>query len=130
MMTSITNNIITDLKTRIPSATTLREYPQTTGDFPYIIVTEGDLSVDVSTMDSGGFHYNNYEITLEIFTDGAGKINQATKIRGQIDDLLGGEYGLERIYSSAIPNMGDLNVYRYRMTYVGKLDKNKTIFRR
>ena len=81
MMTSITNNIITDLKTRIPSATTLREYPQTTGNFPYIIVTEGDLSVDVSTMDSGGFHYNNYEITLEIFTDGTGKINQATKIR-------------------------------------------------
>lgn len=130
MMSSITNNIITDLKTHIPSATTLREYPQTTGDFPYIIVTEGNLSVDGSTMDSGGFHYNNYEISLEIFTDGSGKINQATKIRGQINDLLGGEYGLERIYSNTIPNMGDLNVYRYRMTYVGKLDKNKTIFRR
>ena len=108
MMSSITNNIITDLKARIPNATTLREYPQTTGNFPYIIVTEGDLSVDVSTMDSGGFHYNNYEVTLEIFTYGIGKINQATKIRGQINDLLGGEYGLERIYSNAIPNMGDL----------------------
>lgn len=130
MMSSITNNIITDLKTHIPSVTTLREYPQTTGDFPYIIVTEGDLSVDGSTMDSGGFHYNNYEVSLEIFTDGSGKINQATKIRGQINNLLGGEYGLERIYSNTISNMGDLNVYRYRMTFVGKLDKNKTIFRR
>lgn len=130
MMSSITNNIITDLKTHIPSAITLREYPQTTGDFPYIIVTEGDLSVDSSTMDSGGFHYNNYDVSLEIFTDGTGKINQSNKIRTEINEILGVQYGLERIYSNAIPNMGDLNVYRYRMTYVGKLDKNKTIFRR
>lgn len=130
MMSSITNNIITDLKTHIPSATTLREYPQTNVNFPYIIVTEGDLSVDSSTMDSGGFHYNNYDVSLEIFTDGTGKINQSNKIRAEINEILGVQYGLERIYSNTIPNMGDLNVYRYRMTYVGKLDKNKTIFRR
>ncbi|HZK00946.1 MAG TPA: hypothetical protein VFC79_13095, partial [Tissierellaceae bacterium] len=29
-----------------------------------------------------------------------------------------------KVFSDSIPNMVDLNVYRYKMAYVGKLDKN------
>ena len=130
MMVSITNNIITDLKTKFPTTTILREYPLTNPKFPCIIVNEGDLSVDLESMDSGGYHYNNFEVSLEIFTIGTSKINQSNSIRNDINDLLGTGYGLQRIFSDSIPNLVDTNVYRYRLTYVGKLDKNKTIFRR
>ncbi|HZK00947.1 MAG TPA: hypothetical protein VFC79_13100 [Tissierellaceae bacterium] len=124
------NNIITDLKAKLPNTTILREYPLTNPKFPCIIISEGDLSVDLPSMDSGGYHYNNFEVVLEIYTTGTSKINQSDKIRINVNDLLGVEYGLQRVFSDSIPNMVDLNVYRYKMAYVGKLDKNKTIYRR
>lgn len=133
MIVSITNEIITKLKTEIPNLTILREYPQTTPKFPCVIISEGDLEVDIGTLDSGGYQYNNYEITFDLYTidDGTfGKIEIANKLRVEIDNILSGEYGLQRIGGNPIPNLGDVNIYRYRMTYIGKLDKNKTIYRR
>ncbi|HZJ99815.1 MAG TPA: hypothetical protein VFC79_07400, partial [Tissierellaceae bacterium] len=81
MIVSITNNIVTDLKTKYPDIPVLREFPQTNPKLPCIIVDEGDLAIDLGTMDSGGYHHTNYDITLEIYTNGSGKISKSNDIR-------------------------------------------------
>lgn len=105
------------------------EYPSTNAELPCVVVEEGNLTADITTFDSGGYQHTNYAITMDIYTDGTGRVGKAHKIRNDIDSILSGEYRLQRIFSDSIPNMGDLNVYRYRVTYIAKLDKNKTIFR-
>lgn len=106
-----------------------REHPSTGAELPCVVVDEGDLPTDMTSFDSGGFHHTQYTVTMDIYTEGTGKITKAHKIRNDIDSIMSGEYRLQRVFSDSIPNMGDLNVYRYRLSYICKLDKNKTIFR-
>lgn len=129
MITSITNIIITRLMDDLDNINIELEYPSTSAELPCVVVEEGNLTADITTFDSGGYHHTNYTITMDIYTDGTGRVGKAHKIRNDIDSILSGEYRLQRIFSDSIPNMGDLNVYRYRVTYIAKLDKNKTIFR-
>lgn len=108
----------------------MREYPSTKPNFPCVVVEEGNLPVARETRDSGGFHHTDYSVNIEIFTTGSGKINEMTKLREGIDGIMSGRYGLERILSQSIPNMADISIYRYRLTYVGRIDKNKIVYRR
>ena len=132
MIQSITNNILLDLREikGLDSKAILREIPQTNPNFPCIVVEEGNLSVSSESRDSAGFHHTNYELNIEIFTRGSGKINEMARLREDIDNIISGNYGLERVFSKRIPNMGDVSIYRYRLTYICKLDNNKIIYRR
>lgn len=129
MITNVTNHIVDELTKRLVGVDVVREYPDASVKFPCVVVEEGDLPADERTFDSDGYQHTMYNVSLEIFTEGTGKISRTTNIRSKVDELLSGEYKMRRVFSNAIPNMGDLNVYRYRMAYSCRLDKNNTIYR-
>ena len=129
MILNITNEIVNELDSKLSDVAVLREYPQTQPKFPCVIIEEGNLDIDLSSMDSGGYKYTNYELTLEIYTTGGTKISKCYEIRSKIDQLMSGQYRFQRIFSDRIPNL-DTNVYRYRMTFVGKIDENRVVYRR
>lgn len=128
MIVSITNEIVDKLESKLEDVVVLREYPDTRAELPCIIIEEGDLPADISTMDSGGYRHVNYSINLEIYTEGTARIKNSYEIRNKVDKILSKDFGLGRTYSKSIPNM-DINVYRYKMVFNGKLDENKTIYR-
>lgn len=133
MIVSITNNILTDLETKFtgqsPEINVVGDFPTTNPSFPIVVVEEGSISSDLDTFDSGGYNTVSYTVTIEIFTSGTGRKTASAKIRKQIQELLAGEYTLRLIQANSIPNFGDTTVHRYRMTYVGRLDENKRIYR-
>lgn len=129
MITDITNHIVDELTKKLVGVNVVREYPDNPAKLPCIVVEEGDLPVDERTFDSDGYNHTVYSVSLEIYVEGTGKISRTANIRNRIDELLSGQYKMRRTFSNAIPNMGDLNVYRYRMAYSCRLDKNNKIYR-
>lgn len=129
MIVDITNELITDIKKELPNIEVLSPHQYVTPKFPTITVEEDSNTGDVSTKDSSGFTHVNVSYSIEIFTEGNKKVSQAKDIRNRINDVISSGYGLTRGFSGPIPNYLDGSIYRYKMTYTGKINKNKTIYR-
>ena len=129
MIIDITNEMLTDIKNALTDAHVSTSQSPTTPKFPTVIVEELVNSDDLYTKDSSGFTHSNISYAIEIYTIGTTRMSQAKKIRNQINEIISNKYGIARTSSSPIPNYLDENVYRYRMSYSGKIGKNKTIYR-
>ena len=130
MIVDITNEILTDLKTTITDAKVLSSYQPTTTSFPVIVCEETDNVSDDNTKDSSGFTHCKITLSVEIYTNGPNRMSNAKTLRGAVDSILSDKYGLSRISQRPIPNFNDSDIYRYQISYVGSVDKNKKIFRR
>ena len=95
-----------------------------------MIVEELDNTSDSSTKDSSGIVYNNISYGIEIYTIGNARMSNAKSIRAVVDNLLINKFGLNRDFAKSIPNYADTRVYRYKMIYNGKIDKNLKVYRR
>lgn len=129
MIVDITNEILTDIKAALPEITVLSPHQFVTPNFPTIIIEELENTDDVSTKDSSGFVYANVSYSIEIYTVGSTRISEAKKIRNQINRIISEKYGLARKMSRSLPNYLDGDVYRYQLTYSGKISMTKTIYR-
>lgn len=131
MVVDITNEILTKIRTLLPNVSVLTSYPNnpTSTEFPFIIVEESDNSTDVSTRDSSGFNHSNIAFRIEIYTKGNKKMSDAKRLRNSIDSILSDELGLARGTPMVVPNFLDNTVYRYVLNYLGKIDKDKIIYR-
>lgn len=130
MIVDITNEILTDLKTTITDAKVLSSYQPTTTSFPVIVCEETDNVSDDNTKDSSGFTHCKITLNIEIYTNGPNRMSKAKTLRVVVDSILSDKYGLSRISQRPIPNFNDSDIYRYQISYVGSVDKNKKIFRR
>lgn len=130
MIVDIFNEVYTELKNEIPNANVLNDYPFKVSKFPTIVIEELDNTVDGNTVDSSGFNHTNISFRIEIFTKGNRKLSDSKKLRKSIDDIMSGKYGMERIGNNRIKNFIQDEIERLQLTYVGKLDKNKRMYRR
>lgn len=130
MIVDITNDILTQIKLGISEATVLSAYPSTSPVFPCIIVEELSNNSVPTTIDSGGEHYCDVSIEINIFTDNPQtKMSDAKALRNKVDAIVS-QYKLNRDFSSTTPNYADGNIYRYTMRYSAIVDSNKVIYRR
>lgn len=129
MVVDITNEIITKLKTKLVGVQVISNYQNLLANFPTVLVEEMDNSAYLPTKDSGGFQHSSIAYSFEIYTKGSKKISDAKKLRNKIDELMTDEYGMTRGRPTVIPNYLDNEVYRYKLTYTGLIDKNKKIYR-
>lgn len=129
MIVDITNEVLTDIKAKLNNVTVLSSYQSNISKFPVVVVEELDNSAYLDTKDSAGFQHSNIAFTIEIYTKGNQKMTDAKKIRNDIDEVMSEEYGMTRGRPVTIPNYLDNSIYRYKLTYTGKIDRNKTIYR-
>lgn len=127
MIIDISNELLTDLKLELNNV--LTSYPSSTPNLPCVIVEETSNTIDGATKDSSGAKYCNIEYSVEIFTDGNRRMSEAKRIRGIVDSIISAKYGMIRVVGQSVPNYLDENVYRYVLKYIGKINKNKVIYR-
>lgn len=129
MIIDITNELFTDIKNELVGMNVLSSYQSTVSKFPTIIIEEIDNSHYRNSKDSSGFQHSNIAYSIEIYTTGTRRMTEAKKIRNRIDNVISGKYGLTRGTPIVVPNYLDGNIYRYKLTYSGLIDKTKTIYR-
>lgn len=130
MIVDITNEILTDLKNTITDAKVISSYQPTSTVFPVIVCEETDNVSDETTKDSSGFTHCKITLSIEIYTNGPNRMSKAKALRSSVDAIVSDKYGLSRISQQPVPNFNDSDIYRYQISYVGSVDKNKKIFRR
>ena len=129
MIIDVTNEVLTRLKTELTGIDVVTSYPNYSPDFPIVTLTESSNITDRGTIDSSGQTHSYISLEVEIYTIGSRRMSKAKEIRTQIDTVLSGEYRMIRTFSNAIPNFLDTNVYRYKLIYSFRIDKEKTIYR-
>ena len=129
MIVDITNEIYTVLKQALTGVTVLEAYPSTVPTFPCIVVEEMQNLSDEETKDSSGFHYSRIALEINIFSNAENKISQVKNIRKQINDILNGNYKMNRDDARPVPNYADDNIYRYVLRYSAMVDSSRTIYR-
>lgn len=130
MIVDVTNEVYTTIKNTLVGVTVLSAYPSTTPIFPCVIVEEISNITDLDTVDTSGEHYSNVSIEINILSNSQNKISEVKGLRGQIDDIMSGQYRMNRGFAGVTPNFIDSSIYRYTMRYSFKVDSNKTIYRR
>ncbi|HZJ99728.1 MAG TPA: hypothetical protein VFC79_06965 [Tissierellaceae bacterium] len=130
MIVDVFNEIFTKVKTELAGINVIADYPFKVSDFPTVVVEEMENATDMRTFDSSGYNHSNVTFRIEIFTTGSNKLSNARNIRGRVDSIMSGDYGMERIASNRIKNFVQDEIERLQLTYVGKLDKNKRMYRR
>lgn len=130
MIVDIFNEVYTKLKTTITTATVLVEYPESDPLFPCIIIEEVSNITDTETVDTSGETNNLIAFDVNIFSDAINKRTICRNLRNAVDAIMADEYGMERLDTGAIPNYGNLNIYRYNIRYNCKVNQNKVINRR
>lgn len=130
MIVDITNEILTSLKTTLSPIKVTSSYQPTSNTFPIVVCEETDNTDHQQSKDSSGFNHCDITINIEIYTNGPNRMSEAKSIRSTIDSVISGSCGLARISQRPVPNFNDSDIFRYQITYVGVVDKNKQIYRR
>ena len=130
MIVDITNEVYDIIKKALPNVTVLQEFPETTPEFPCVIVSDDGYTSEPDTYDTSGEHYNMGTLTFDIFSNKKNKISECKGIRTDIDTIMSGTYGMERSFDDATPNYLDSRIYRRTLKYDFKIDKDKNIYRR
>lgn len=117
------------IRLELEDVNVLSSYQPSTARFPTVIVEELDNSAFINTKDSSGFQHSSIAFSVEIYTTGNGRMSEAKSIRNKIDKVMSGDYGMTRGVPQILPNYLDDSIYRYRLTYTGLIDGNKTIYR-
>lgn len=129
MIVDIYNEVFTKLKTEIPTANILPEYPIGAPIFPCIIVEEKSNNSLLNTVDTSGENHNVLSFEINIFSNAENKRSVCRELRIKVDSIMSDLYGMNRTNSMPVPNYSDLNIYRYMLTYGCTIDKNKKIYR-
>lgn len=130
MIVDITNEVYTNIKTTITNATVLPSYPSGDPTFPLITVDELINTTNQNTIDTNGEKYNDVTFEINIFSNSPTKVTEVKLFRGQVDEIMSGQYRMTRGFSGQTPNVMDTNIYRYTLRYTCTIDQNKMIFRR
>lgn len=130
MVVDIFNEVFTAVKTQLSNYNVVSHYPESTPEFPCVVMEElSNLAVD-GTTDTSGEKYNELSFEVNIFTTGAEKSSKAKELRNVVDAILGDFYGMNRDYSGTMPSFLDNNIYRYTIRYSCVVDKDKKLYRR
>lgn len=130
MIVDIFNEVFTKLKTELVNASVETDFNTNSTNYPIVTIAEKGNTDDPSTKDSSGYTYNIQMYQIDIFTIGDLKVSTAKELRNQIDDIMSGEYGMQRTYGDATPNFLDKSIYRYTLRYDFLIDKETTIYGR
>lgn len=129
MIIDVTNEVFTNIKSKLTGITVLTSYPSTTPTFPCVLVEELSNTNYPRSNDSAGEHHNSVTLEINIFSDSQNKVSEVKSIRNQIDELMSNTYNMNRTFSGTVPNFLDTNVYRYILRYTFVIDSNKQIYR-
>lgn len=130
MIIDISNEVFTNLKTNISTASVYMGYPEQTPSFPCVTFDDLPNTTPIDLIDSGGEKFNNIGFEVNIFTVGLTKKSDAKALRSAVDSIMSGTYGMNRTFDSPTPNFVDLNVYRHSLRYTAVVDSSKKIYRR
>ena len=129
-MIDITNEILTKLKGGVTSATVVASNQSNVTSFPRIVIVESSNVIDLDYLDSSGEYISTIAFDINIYTKGNTRMSKAKKLKIEVDDIMSGFYGLNRLFSGEVPNYLDTDIYRYTLKYNGNVTKNKLIYRR
>ena len=130
MIVDIFNEVLSVVKTHVSPIKVLSHYPETTPEFPCVIMEEGSNTANFGTTDTSGEKFNNQTFEINIFTIGSEKVSTAKGIRNKVDSIMSDQYGMNRDYSGTIPSFLDNNIYRWVLRYSCVVDKDKKLYRR
>lgn len=129
MIIDIENIIMTKLKTELSDIEVVSG-EQYTEVFPRVVLSESTNVTHVETVDSSGEKMNEVSLDINIYTIGDTKKSISKSIRKRIDDIMSGEYNMDRTFSNPTPNYFDKSIYRYTLRYSTVVDGNYTLYRR
>lgn len=130
MIVDIFNEVFTKVKTEISPIKIESAYPETTTEFPCVVMEEMSTATAYGTTDTGGEKFNQIGFEVNIFTTTSEKVTIAKQIRNKIDSIMSDFYGMNRDYTGSTPSFLDNNIYRYTMRYSCVVDKDKKLYRR
>lgn len=128
-MIDIENQIIHRLNLELENVNVKSSYQSVTTEFPTVTVEEIDNSTHSGTVDSSGETHSNISIRIEIFTNGNLRKIESKRIRNEINNIMGREFGFNRNTPVVVPNYLDESIYRYVLNYTGIVDYNEKIYR-
>lgn len=130
MIVDIINEVYTTLKANLTGVTVLTTYPSTTPIFPCVVISEISNTTNLNTINTLGEQYNDISFDINIFSNSTTKLTESRTIRGQVDNIMSGQYRMTRSSSSEIPNYMDTNIYRYNLRYDCTINQDKQLYRR
>lgn len=130
MIIDISNEIFTNLKNTITTASVGLSYDDENDTFPCITFEENTNTTNEDSVDTSGETANDLAFEINIFTNGTDSRSTSKALRSQIDGIMSGQYRMSRDFASPTPNYLDENIYKYTMRYSCVVDKNKKISRR
>lgn len=129
-MIDIENQIIHKLSLELENVNVISSYQSNVVDFPTVTVEEIDNSTHTNTVDSSGETHSNISIRIEIYTNGDLRKIESKRIRKEINNIMGNEFGFNRNSPTVVPNYLDESIYRYVLNYNGIVNYNEKIYRR
>lgn len=130
MIVDIYNEVYTKLKQELSPTLTLDGYPETTPEFPCVVIEELHNANYVESSDSGGDKHSAVSFEVNIFSTQPNKKSKSRKLRKKVDSVLSDFYGMNRDYAGTLPSFLDNNIYRHTMRYSFVIDKDKKLYRR
>jgi len=130
MIVDITNEIMDRLITVLTDVNVILPDLELVVDLPCVTFGELTNTTNISTVDSDGEKHNAQSFEINIYTNGSSKMSDSKVIRNQIDEIMSGECGMNRVFSDVIPNYSDRRIYRYIMRYDCIVGEDSKIYRR
>lgn len=128
MIVDVANELYTDLKTTVTSATVYKQRPLKVPVFPCVTLSFS-TPIDSTTIDSSGENYNLITVNVNIYSDSEQFNTEIWNIRKEVDARLADFYKLERNVDEELDNI-DPNLYRWVMRYDGVVSSDSVIYRR
>lgn len=124
-MIDIFSQVVNSLSEALEGVTVTVEFPEQCDSFPLVTVDETNNLQWDGTLDTRDIHsYLVY--TINVFTDGDGKVRKNREIRLAIDKVMGEFYGLKRTLNGEIPNIDPL-IHRRVMRFEGIINNENSL---
>lgn len=132
-MIDIENQLYTNIKRHIESKfqniLISGEPMLTIPQFPYVQIVQEDNSEDLTTR-TNRENFSNLMYEVDIYSNKAsGKKTECKNILKEVN-LKFQEMGFQREMARPLLNLADNTIYRIKARYVGKVGRDKTIYRR
>jgi len=128
MIVDISNEVYTELKDKVSSATVYKRRPRVEPVFPCVILSFA-TQTETSTVDSSGETHNFITVNIDIYSQSTTFNSEILTIRKEIDSVLADYYKLERTLDEEMDNI-DPDIYRWIMRYDGVASSDNIIYRR
>ena len=97
MIVDITNEIVTSIKTLLPTVTVNTSFNVAVKKFPCVTVEESANSTYTESVDTSGEKHNRVSFDINVFDESTKKMSVVKGLRNQIDTLMTTTYGMTRV---------------------------------